>query len=748
MSHECSLSATSWAVLHLVLGDEPLFHVPAYQLVHPLELVIYAGLGIAGGLVSVAFVKLLLGLRRRFLDMPARTLWLQPAAGGLLVGVIGWFVPDVLGVGYAHVGEALNGKMVLSVMGLLLVLKVVATATCYASGNAGGIFGPSLFIGAMLGGAVGSVAHGWLPDVTGGPGAYALVGMGTAFAGIVRAPMTSVIMIFEITRDYSIIVPVMIANLLSYFISQRLQPETVYEALLHQEHIHLPPTRSPFQSSTVEQAMVVTPEVLQATDRVAEHVTRRSPSGRGAWPVMDGSRLVGMLTEARLTEAINAGDDERQLGELLHTPARPDPFPHTHVDHSTDAVLQRMGRTGLTVLPVVSRTDVTQLLGTVSLDDLPSAYGPVDDESEAERDHQQPASLKGLLTAVIVGVIGLFALAGFLTQHYYAARLGTAARAYEAGNQLARAGRDVEATEQYRAALSLSHSNQYRLALAQTLARISRLSEAEVYLREVIKTEPRNGTAQLALARVLAKSGRDEEAMAAYRVATDGVALATGSPERIEAGFELADLLKRTGADRLAVAELLRLTDHSKVPVVLDRIGEGLLALESVHDAVDVFHQVTRLTIYDAQAWAGLGQAELARANYAAAKSAFERAARLDPANQRASQGLGVVMDVLSLDPTLVGLRSADRFARSSKILQALLAAFDSCEFPAGKEPPGSPLLKARQSVTAKRRPASFSDATDENIQLARELWTGRPEGCKAVPVDDALKRVLARLGS
>jgi CIC family chloride channel protein len=122
--------------------------------------------------------------------------------GGLAVGLLGWFVPDVLGVGYAHVGEALNGKMVLGMMALLLALKVVATATCYASGNAGGIFGPALFIGAMLGGTVGSLAHAGLPDITGSPGAYALVGMGTAFAGIVRAPMTSVIMIFEITRDY------------------------------------------------------------------------------------------------------------------------------------------------------------------------------------------------------------------------------------------------------------------------------------------------------------------------------------------------------------------------------------------------------------------------------------------------------------------------------------------------------------------------------------------------------------------
>jgi CIC family chloride channel protein len=120
----------------------------------------------------------------------------------------------VLGVGYNLVGDALNGQMTLKMMLLLLAVKLVATTSSYGSGNAGGIFGPSLFIGAMLGGAVGQVAHALIPDHTGNAGAYALVGMGAAFAGIVRTPMTSVIMIFEVTRDYTIIVPLYSASLI------------------------------------------------------------------------------------------------------------------------------------------------------------------------------------------------------------------------------------------------------------------------------------------------------------------------------------------------------------------------------------------------------------------------------------------------------------------------------------------------------------------------------------------------------
>ncbi len=237
-------SATAWMVLRVSLGDHPLFKVPQYHLIHPAEFGVYAVLGVAGGVVSAAFTKLLLGIRARFLRFPQKTVWFQPVAGGLLVGVMGWFVPQVLGVGYGYVGEALNGNMAFKMMALLVVLKLVAVTTSYASGNAGGIFGPSLFIGAMLGGTVGTVAHHFFPAYTAAPGAYALVGMGAVFAGVVRTPMTSVLMIFEMTQDYAVIVPLMIANLVSLFIASQLQHEPIYEGLALQDGIHLP-RRSP-----------------------------------------------------------------------------------------------------------------------------------------------------------------------------------------------------------------------------------------------------------------------------------------------------------------------------------------------------------------------------------------------------------------------------------------------------------------------------------------------------------------------
>jgi CIC family chloride channel protein len=375
-------SATSWMVLHLLLGDEPLFHVPAYRLVHPVEFAVYALLGVVGGLVSVAFVKLLLWQRKWFQSLPLSTRWYIPVVGGITVGLLGWFFPDVLGVGYGVVGQALNGHMILGTMALLVVLKLVATATCYSSGNAGGIFGPALFIGAMLGGTVGSVAHLVMPAYTGSVGAYALVGMGAAFAGIVRVPLTSVIMIFEVTRDYTIIVPLMIANLLSYYISSRLQEEPIYEALLHQDGIHLPSgagARAKEKVLHVRDGLQPGGEPLAGSLTVSE-ARERADKRYEAWPVADTDGLIGMVSLQRLDQALAAGDGGCLLAELIGHPGPAenlsnDNFPHLHADHTLDVALRKIAETGWKVLPVVSRDNVREWKGTITLTDILAAYG-------------------------------------------------------------------------------------------------------------------------------------------------------------------------------------------------------------------------------------------------------------------------------------------------------------------------------------------------------------------------------------
>ena len=367
-------SATAWVVLRLLLGNSPLFKVPQYQLVHPVELAIYAVLGVAGGVVSAFFTSFLLNLRARFLRFPRWTAWFQPVTGGLLVGAMGLFVPQVMGVGYGYVGDVLNGHMALSLMVLLLVLKLFAVTTCYASGNAGGIFGPSLFLGAMLGGALGTVAHHFLPAYTATPGAYALVGMGAVFAGIVRTPMTSVLMIFEMTQDYAVIVPLMISNLVSLYIASRLQRQPIYEGLAIQDGIHLPTQETLHRHGqrTIVRVMRAATEPLDADLTVKDAWEQARSTEVRTWIMTDQRGVIGVVNRAWFERQI-AEHADRKLGDLVDRAI----FPHVHSDQGLDSALNRMGQYHIDMLPVVSRADVHKMEGVVVLNEILESYGIV-----------------------------------------------------------------------------------------------------------------------------------------------------------------------------------------------------------------------------------------------------------------------------------------------------------------------------------------------------------------------------------
>ena len=345
-----------------ILGNEPLFHVPTYQLVHPAELLAYAVLGVLGGVVSLLFCKGLLASRAVFQRLPARTKIIQPAIGGVIIGGILLYSPAIMGVGYEYVDQALNGGLLLKTMAVLCFLKAGATIVSYASGNAGGIFAPSLYIGAMAGGAVGMVVHRVAPFPTGDVGAYALVGMGTLFAGIIRAPMTSVFMIFEITQDYQILVPLMVANLLSYVISRRYQPAPVYHALLQQDGVHLPtpaaqtarPAKTARQVMTSDMSFV-SPEasVAAAWEWALEH---EAP----VYLVGTRDHFVGTVTRRQLDEWRKSEASNQKIAGVIG-----DRFVHAHPDHPIDVVLERLSESG-GVLPIVSRAEIHRIEGIVT----------------------------------------------------------------------------------------------------------------------------------------------------------------------------------------------------------------------------------------------------------------------------------------------------------------------------------------------------------------------------------------------
>ena len=226
-----------------------------------------------------------------------------------------------------------------------------------------------------------------MPNYVGNVGAYALVGMGAAFAGIIRVPLTSVIMIFEVTRDYSIIVPLMIANLLSYFISSRLQEEPIYEGLLHQDGIHLPSgaaERAREAVLHVSDALHPGGEPLLTSLTVAEARAQADPR-LVAWPITDKVGLRGMISAERLDHALAQGQGDELLEQLVPEPGPVEEltqefFPHLHADHTLDVALRKMAETGWRVLPVVSRDNVREWKGTISLQDVLAAYGVVSPE--------------------------------------------------------------------------------------------------------------------------------------------------------------------------------------------------------------------------------------------------------------------------------------------------------------------------------------------------------------------------------
>ena len=240
-------AALAALVEHSILGSTPVFHVPRpYVLGSSSSLIWYALLGVLAAIVSVAFTDSLLILRAKFKDFTALPRWVHPALGGMATGALAavgfefFHLNGIAGDPYKTLELALTGTMPLIFMASFCVLKLLATVFSYSSGGSGGIFAPSLFMGAMLGGSVGYLDVTIFHHSADAIGAFAIVGMGAVFAGIVRAPMTSVLIVFEMTGGYGLVLPLMIANMSAFALARHWRPMPVYDALLAQDGIFLP----------------------------------------------------------------------------------------------------------------------------------------------------------------------------------------------------------------------------------------------------------------------------------------------------------------------------------------------------------------------------------------------------------------------------------------------------------------------------------------------------------------------------
>ncbi len=373
-------AVSSVVVERWFLGFAPLFRVPVFELTRPGELIAYAILGVVGGFASLLFAKLVEVLRPRLKAMPRWTQLVQPAMAGLIVGIIGYVgFPQIMGAGYEYVDSAMHDQFTWKLLALLAVLKILATTFSFVSGTPGGMFAPTIFIGAMLGGAVAGVERVFFPAVAISSAGYALVGIGVLFAGFLRAPMTSVFIVLEVSGNYAIILPVLVSNTVAYLISRFFQPVPLFDMLSRQDGLDLPSMEEQRELPILRVEDAMRPDgipVLNAELSVTEALERVRKSTEDVALVRFGDGSWRTIRREELQKLPEEGDASQPLASILSLT----PVPHLHPDHTLDTALRFIY--DWPMLPVVHRADFGRLEGIITMPDILRAYrqaGPHDE---------------------------------------------------------------------------------------------------------------------------------------------------------------------------------------------------------------------------------------------------------------------------------------------------------------------------------------------------------------------------------
>ncbi|MBN1200984.1 MAG: chloride channel protein [Anaerolineae bacterium] len=369
-------------------GSVRAFPVPSYQMASTWELGLYAGLGILAACVSIIYARLIYRMEDLFDGWKRFPEYLKPAVGGLSLGVIGIVcvnsgytfsrnerdLPGVYGVGYEMIEPALLGELAVGTALALLALKLVATAFTLGSGGSGGVFAPSLFLGAMVGMAFGHTVHSLFPDATGPAGAYALVGMAAVFAGAAHAPATAVLILFEMTGNYKIILPLMFATVVSVIVSRAIEAESIYTLKLTRRGVKLHRERDIdlLESVTIAEAMTRDVDAVPHTMPLRKLVTEFERTHHHGFPVVNAQgELVGMVTLYDLEQAALAGSlDGKTVADIATASGLAVGYP----GETMATALWRMSVGGIGRLPVVARDDDRRLLGMVRRADIIRAY--------------------------------------------------------------------------------------------------------------------------------------------------------------------------------------------------------------------------------------------------------------------------------------------------------------------------------------------------------------------------------------
>jgi len=365
-------AVSSVVVARAFWGPQPMFHIPAVTLRDNRELLAYAALGVVGGFAAVLFSRLLGVLRPWLHSLSKSTQAFQPAVAGLLVGGIGFFgFPQVMGAGYETIDHAMHGEYLWHVLLALALLKILATTLSFSSGTPGGMFAPTLFIGAMLGASVGSVAKILFPHLTGSVGSYALVGMGVLFAAFLRVPLTSVFMVFEVSGNYSIVVPVILANTIAYLISRSLQPIPIFEQLTLQDGLVLPSMEESREETTLRIEDAMQPfdgQIFSGTDSPAAVATKLQQEKEDVALIRCAENRWYVLPAADLAKIQAAAGAKQSIEGMLPE----DRVPFLYPDLTLNETLAYFTRWPL--LPVVNRAVSGLLEGAVTQADVLRCY--------------------------------------------------------------------------------------------------------------------------------------------------------------------------------------------------------------------------------------------------------------------------------------------------------------------------------------------------------------------------------------
>jgi CIC family chloride channel protein len=374
-------SGSATVVARAMRGDAPMFATPVFTLVSSTEVLFYLALGLACGVAGPLFSRLFFWTQRQFQASPIPK-WARPAVGGMLVGVLAIGAPGVLGNGYAAIARMVGldevaGQWAFAALALLVVCKMIATSVTIGSGGAGGVFGPSLCMGAALGAFVGGLAHRFAGTATGIPAHYALVGMGAFLAATVRAPLTSIFLVFEITGSSSTaVLPTLVAVAASLYVARKIESHSIEETALARRGIHLKEGRelAVLDSVTTAQAMRPTFEAVHSSATAPQLQALVSASRSSAFIVVDDDeRMVGILSlqDLRILDARTAHD----LGQLtIASDLCERNVISAFLDEPLSKALARMDQFGFRQLPVVERDDPRRVIGMLERRHVLAAY--------------------------------------------------------------------------------------------------------------------------------------------------------------------------------------------------------------------------------------------------------------------------------------------------------------------------------------------------------------------------------------